>query len=108
MVPRLKSIIFLQEFSLRFSATTDNEDLHSYFSDCLLLCNDTMQCVFVIRLVLSKTVTPIRCINFFNYMYFFCVVFGPFKLVYINDFILFIFFAGSSTSVIILILLLKF
>ena len=42
------------------SQLVTHENLHSYFSDCLLLYNDIMQCVFVARLVLFRTMILIK------------------------------------------------
>ena len=58
-----KSLSFCRSLVVIFLSTlATHENLHSYFSDCLLLCNDTMKyemCkyVFVARLVLSKIMT---------------------------------------------------
>ena len=51
-----KHHLFYRSLVVAFqSQLVTHESLHSYSSDCLLLCNDTLQSVFVARLVLFKT-----------------------------------------------------
>ena len=84
----LKSIAFLQELDrMAFqSLLITHESLYSYFSDCLMLCNDTMQWTFAACWVLSNTITN-RPTSYFVAS---CISLAFLDLRNINEFVLFI------------------